>query len=349
MVFYYHSPLSTMYNEGPRVTDVERKYRTTLSKTNLRSDRGDLRLYTFAGSNLHGGAPAVDRVQAPKIKGRTTPNLYAPIGETPYGGERFYDHLRATTPEPRKRPARSSPLLDEPTYEYTRPSRIVTDFEYKTLPSRISADYDTDSKKTITKTTTTETWVPLTTYIYNTPFHTYYYKATPYSSYTYRTADDLYSYNYVDDYKRYSTTTTKTTSKNIDALDLSMTSKYDYSSYTEKCSKIQSQLDEVSRWMSEAESKIKNEVVTSRNRIQTDLAEVAAIVNDTAKYNDELHSAIRRQAKQITSLSSQYQDINRNISDVLDTLDKTKARCQTLQSELSSMQSSVEVVTKRVY
>lgn len=65
-------------------------------------------------------------------------------------------------------------------------------------------------------------------------------------------------------------------------------------------SKIQSQLDEVNRWMSDAESKIKNEVVTSRSRMQADLAEVAAIVNDTAKYNDELHSAIRKQAKQIS-------------------------------------------------
>jgi hypothetical protein len=339
-----------MYGDSyPRVNDIERNYRTTLSKTNLRSDRGDLRLYTFAGSNLHGGATALDKVQAPKIKGSTTRNLYAPVGETPYG-RGFYDHLRATTPEPRKRSARSAPLMDEPEYTYTRPSRISTDTEYKTLPSRIY-DIDSDLQKTTKKTvTTTESWVPLTTYIYNTPFHTYYYKATPYSSYTYRTMDDMYNYNYLDDYKRSTTTTTKTTSKNVDALDLSMSSKVDYSSYTEKCSKIQSQLEEVNRWMSEAESKIKNEVVTSRSRMQKDLAEVVAIVNDTAKYNDELHSAIRKQAKQISTLSSQYEDINRNIADVLETLDRTKARCQTLQSDLSSMQSSssYEMVTKRV-
>ena len=356
MVFYYHRPLSAMYGDNysygtslysPRVNDVERNYRTTLSKTNLRSDRGDLRLYTFAGSHLHGGAPAVDKVLAPKVKGSTTANLYAPLGDSPYGSG-YYDHLRATTPEPRKRTARSAPLSDEPEYEFTRPTRFTTDSEYKTFPTRIS-DFDNEGKKTITKTTTTESWVPLTTYIYHSPYHTYYYKASPFSSYTYRTADDLYSYNYLDDYKRYSTTTTKTTSKNVDALDLSMTSKYDYSSYADKCSKIQSQLDEVSRWMSEAETKIKSEVVTSRSRIQTDLAEVAAVVNDTAKYNDELHRAIRKQAKQISTLSSQYEDINRNISDVLETLDKSKARCQTLQSDLSSMQSSIEMVTKRIY
>lgn len=223
-----------MYGDNyPRLDGIERNYRTSLSKTNLRSDRGDLRMYTFAGSNLHGGAPAVDRVQAPKIKGKTSANLYAPIGETQYG-RGFYDHLRATTPEPRKRPIRSAAILEEPDYIYTRPSRISTDTEYKTLPSRIS-DIEGDLKTTTKKTvTTTESWVPLTTYIYHTPFHTYYYKATPYSSYTYRTADDMYNYNYVDDYKRYSTTTTKTTSKNVDALDLSMTSKIDYSSYTEK-------------------------------------------------------------------------------------------------------------------
>lgn len=328
--------------------NIERNYRTTLSKTNLRSDRGDLRLYTFAGSHLHGGAPAVDKVLAPKVKGSTTQNLYAPLGETPYVRGGYYDHLRATTPPPRKRVTKSSPLLDEP-YEFsTRPARIASDIEYKTLPMRLS-DIDSDLKKTTKVTTTTsETWVPLTTYIYHTPFHTYYYKSTPYSSYTYRTADDLYSYNYADDYKRYATTTTKTTTKNIDALDLSTTTKFDYSSYVDKCSKIQSQLDEVSRWMSEAETKIKSEVVTSRNRIQTDLAEVSMVVDDTARYNEELHNAIRKQAKQISTLSHQYEDINRNISDVLDTLDRSKARCQTLQSDITSMKSSVEMVTKRI-
>jgi len=347
----HHRALSSMYGDnysfGTSLYDnTERNYRTSLSKTNLRSDRGDLRLYTFAGSHLHGGAPAVEKVLAPRIKGSTTHNLYAPLGETPYVRGGYYDHLRATTPEPRKRTTKSSPLTEEPLeYSITRPRYTTFDSEYKTLPTRLS-DIDSNLRKnTKVTTTTTESWVPLTTYIYNTPYHTYYYKSTPYSSYSYRSADDLYSYDYVDDYKRYATTTTKTTTKNVDALDLSTTTKFDYSSYADKCSKIQSQLDEVSKWMTEAETKIKSEVVTSRNKLQTDLAQVATIVEDTAKYNDELHNAIRKQSKQISSLGRQYEDINRNISDVLDTLDRSKARCQTLQSELSSMQSSFQTVT----
>lgn len=241
MVFYYHRPLSAIYSDNyrygtslytPGMDDVEKHYRNKLSVTHLRSDRGDLGLYTFAGSHLHGGTPAAEKVLAPKTKGSTTSNLYAPLGETPSYGRGYYDHLRAVSPEPRKRPTKSSALLDEPSYTY--PTRISYDTEYKTYPTRIY-DSDSDLKTTTKKTvTTSESWVPLTTYIYNTPYHTYYYKATPYSSYTYRTADDLYSYNYVDDFKRYSTTTSKTTSKNVDALDLSMSSKYDYSSYVDK-------------------------------------------------------------------------------------------------------------------
>lgn len=231
----YHRPLSRMYGDSYHgYDDVERNYRSTLSKTNLRSDRGDLRMYTFAGSHLHGGAPAADKVLGVKTKGSQTSNLYAPLRETLYGGH-YYDHLRATSPEPRKRTKRATPLevANEP-IEYNRPAWPTSfDMEYKTLPTRLS-DIDDSRKTTKVTTTTTESWVPLTTHIYHTPFHTYYYKSTPYSSYTYRTADDLYNYNYVDDYKRYSTMTTKSTTKNVDALDLSTTSRFDYNSYVEK-------------------------------------------------------------------------------------------------------------------
>ena len=233
----YHRPVySDAYGISTPVYDnIERKYRTTLSKTNLRSDRGDLRLYTFAGSHLHGGAPAAERPMATKLKGNKNIDLYAPLSDTPYVRGGFYDHLRATTPEPKKRSPRSAPLMDDPLDYSTGPRKVTADSEYKTLGTRF--DYlESELKKPMTKTTTTvtERWVPLTTYIYHTPFHSYYYKSTPYMSYTYRTADDLYSYDYLDDYKRYATTTTKTTTKNIDALDLSTTTKFDYSSYAEK-------------------------------------------------------------------------------------------------------------------
>jgi len=218
MVFHHHRPLSAVYSNNysygnslyePGMNDIEKNYRTTLSRTNLRSDRGDLGLYTFAGSNLHGGAPANEKHQAPKIKGgATTRNLYEPLGSTPYG-KGYYDHLRAVSPEPRRRIPKSSTLMDDadlyPTgrTDYHLPSRVTYDTEYKTLPSRLS-DYDSDLKRT-TRKTTTET-----------------------------TADDLYSYNYVDDYKRYATTSTKTTSRNIDSMDAKITSKLDYSSYLDK-------------------------------------------------------------------------------------------------------------------
>lgn len=228
----YHRPVS----DGLPVYDsIERKYRTTLSKTNLRSDRGDLRLYTFAGSHLHGGAPVAEKPMAQRLKGNKNVDLYAPLADTPYTRGGFYDHLRATTPPPRSRVPKSSALRDDPLDYGTGPTRFVSDIEYKTVPSRF--DYlESELRKPTTKTTTTvtERWVPLTTYIYHTPFHSYYYKSSPYMSYTYRTADDLYSYNYLDDYKRYATTTTKTTTKNIDALDLSTSTKFDYSSYAEK-------------------------------------------------------------------------------------------------------------------
>ncbi|XP_054721364.1 uncharacterized protein LOC129231138 [Uloborus diversus] len=351
-----HRPITAMYADNQRYGsslmhapgDIERNYRNTLAKTNLRSDRRDLGLHTFTGSHLHGGTPPADRGSMPKTTGprSTTQNLYEPV-VTGYGPG-YYDHLRATSPEPRKRVPKTLPgdYVDD----IGLPSSKLRDldFEYKTLPTKIYSDIDNGAKTTTKKTTITEHWVPLTTHIYSTPYHTYYYKSSPFSSYTYRTADDLYSYDYLDDYKRYSKTTTTTKTRNVDALDLSTTTKsnFDYKHYSEKCHEIQSQLDQVNKWVSDAESKIKNEVVTSRNKMQVDLAEVALIVEDTAKYNDELYRAIKKQSKQISDLNSQYDHLNRNISDVVDMLEKSRQRCQTLQSDISSVKSVMEQTYK---
>jgi len=221
--------------------DVEKNYRDSLAKTHLRSDRGDLGLYSFAGSHLHGGTPAADKGSGAKgsLRGPNS-DLYSPINTTGYGPG-YYDHLRATDREPRYRPSRPDYLSDEPLPSAApRTSEAWVPSSYQTGPSKLSFDVDDDLNRTTTKTTkTTEYWVPLTTHIYNTPYHTYYYKSSPFSSYTYRTADDgLYSYNYVDDYKRSATTTTTTRSKNIDALDLSITSRnYDKMDYSNHMSK----------------------------------------------------------------------------------------------------------------
>ncbi|CAL1286227.1 unnamed protein product [Larinioides sclopetarius] len=398
MVFQHHKPLSTMYGDNyrygtslysPSLNDFERSYRTSLSKTHVRSDRGDLGMYTFAGSNIHGGTPAAERIQGTKVRGYN-PDLYAPLNTGEYG-KGYYDHLRASTPPPRARSSKMSDLYEPlnpteyhphyydhlrasspeprarkgpiPYYDLqespynTRPYKMTSDYTYDGTKKTSSADYsydfyshDDSGKKTTTKkTTTTEYWVPLTTHIYHTPYHTYFYRATPFSSYTYRTADDLYNYNFLDDYKRYSKTTT-TTSKNVDALDLSVSKSYeksDYSHYSQKCQEIQSQLNEVNKWILDAETKLKSEVVSTRSKIQSELAEVTSILDETAKYSDDLHSVIRKQAKQISSLNKEYNDVNRNLVDIADVLERSRSRCQTLQSELSSVQSVIETKTHR--
>ncbi|GFQ97645.1 uncharacterized protein TNCT_632991 [Trichonephila clavata] len=277
MVFHHHRPLTNMYGDNYRYgtslySDAERSYRSSLSKTHVRSDRGDLGMLTFAGSNVHGGTPAAEKIQGTKVSRPLNTDLYAPLNTREYG-KGYYDNLRAASPPPRSRskaadlyepfnpyeyhpgyydhlrapsPERKAKSRPIPYYDLldadyvTGPAKISSDYSYDSSVKKSSTDYSYDydsGKKTTTKktVTTTDYWVPLTTHFYHTPYHTYIYKATPFSSYTYRTADDLYSYNYVDDYKRYATTT-KTT-RNIDALDLSVSKSYDktdYSQYTLK-------------------------------------------------------------------------------------------------------------------
>ncbi|GFW91714.1 paramyosin [Trichonephila clavipes] len=82
--------------------------------------------------------------------------------------------------------------------------------------------------------------------------------------------------------------------------------------------------------------------------MQSELNEVTMILDDTARYSDDLHRAIKKQAKQISSLNNQYDDINRHLMDITDILEKSRTRCQSLQSELSSVQSVLETKTHRI-
>ncbi|GFT65032.1 paramyosin [Nephila pilipes] len=111
---------------------------------------------------------------------------------------------------------------------------------------------------------------------------------------------------------------------------------------------IQNQLDEVNKWVHEAETKLKSEVVNSRSKIQSELNEVTLILDDTARYSDDLHRAIKKQAKQISALNNQYGDINRQLMDITDILEKSRTRCQSLQSDLSSVQTVLETKTHRI-
>lgn len=59
-------------------------------------------------------------------------------------------------------------------------------------------------------------------------------------------------------------------------------------------------MEEVNRWVSEAETKLKSEVVSSRSQLQSELAQVSMVIDETARYNDELAEAIRKQARQLS-------------------------------------------------
>ncbi|GBM19631.1 hypothetical protein AVEN_107302-1 [Araneus ventricosus] len=121
-----------------------------------------------------------------------------------------------------------------------------------------------------------------------------------------------------------------------------------YSLAERRSQEIQSQLNEVNKWIYDAETKLKSEVVSTRSKIQSELAEVTSILDETAKYSDDLHKVIRKQAKQISSLNKEYDDVNRHLVDISDVLERSRSRCQTLQSELSSVQSVIETKTHRI-
>lgn len=362
MVFRWRRPLLLTYYDNYRygtslysstAEEIEKKYHESLSRTYMRSDRKDLGLSTFSGSQLQGGLPATQDDSAIGTKSggskKSYPDLYAPMS---FGyGRSYYNHLRGSS-EPR---TISKKTESKKSSHYTATEESTKDIKSsstttlnKISKTSASSDYDT-LNKTVTTTTTTERWVPLSHYLYPSTT-SYYYYTEPEA----QTTSGMY---FGDDVKVKKTISSKI-KRDLEALDLSTSSaytseklassKFDYSFWTEKCREIQSHLDHVNRWVGDAESKIKNDLVGARNKMFSELSEVSTLVEDTTKYNEELQRIIKRQAKQITDLHSQHDDINRHLAEVNENLEKSRARCQGLQSELANVQTGLEVMaTKR--
>lgn len=237
---HLHSTYSDNYKYGSSLyshtsEDIEKNYRDTLSRTHLRSDRGDLGLYTFSGSHLHGGVPAADTGSGLKSSSSgskaATNDLYAPLS---FGyGREYYNHLRADYQKPKARDV-PPPKASDYFHASTLSDSPISGSDLKTHTAKSTTAYD-DAKKTVTTTTTTERWVPLNSYLYGTysPSY-YYYSSLPHTSTrTYKTTDDLYT---SDDYQYFKSATSK--SRNLDALDLNVSSysmdKFDYNCWMEK-------------------------------------------------------------------------------------------------------------------
>ncbi|XP_067120530.1 LOW QUALITY PROTEIN: uncharacterized protein [Centruroides vittatus] len=336
---YWRRPLSLMYDHNYRygtglysgaLDDVERKYRQALFRAHLDSNR------PYYGSYDSYMSPS--KLYWPS----TTSVRRGPVKKTYY----YYDMPYYSFHYPSYYSSYLSPYAYSyrpykyytPTsyYYYSDPNYYYYSHYYPTkqwsYPGYYDLlDYDYDLKKSVpprifedaTRWTTSykksdDYWVPLSSYLYRSP------------SATDLTELDLKSK------KRW---------RELDELEWQLKSgKLDsYSSlvWADKCHDFQTKIDSLTKRLNEAELAIKGDVYGSGSKFQSDLTDLAYQLEGTYRQNEEMLKVIKKQAKQLTELHSNYDGVNHQMQEATFYLQNCSEKCRCLQKELDELRSSV--------
>ncbi|XP_067142692.1 paramyosin, short form-like [Centruroides vittatus] len=128
----------------------------------------------------------------------------------------------------------------------------------------------------------------------------------------------------------------------MDQFAEEITQSQDSSYWADKCRDLQHELEQVSQSLVEAESRIKSEVIGTKGKIQNELTELAMALDASNQQNLELQKVIKKQAKQVIELQSNYEDVQRHLQGTMEQLESSQRRCQILKSEIDNLRSCVE-------
>lgn len=132
-------------------------------------------------------------------------------------------------------------------------------------------------------------------------------------------------------------------SEMMDQFAEEVTQGHQNSSYwADKCRELQYELEQVSQSLVEAENRIKNEVIGTKGKIQNELTELAMALDASNQQNVELQKVIKKQAKQVIELQSNYEDVHRHLQGTMEQLESSQRRCQILKTEIDNLRSCVE-------
>lgn len=354
----WRRPYTSIYNDNYRygtnlysdtLTDIEKRYSESISKTQLRSDRPDLTFTAFSGSNLQSSpAPVADSSvretytfsrqlsASPTREFTRSPNfesrLNATLKSAAYELDEDVEDVITKRIEARKLAlARSQSEIHSKT-ETEEEDDFAARLERrkqalaKLQESRAdSEEFTLKSKKTVS---TTEKEVPL--------------KPT-----------SLY-----DDYSLW--TLPKSTEKSSGlSLDVSKSKKKAVSRQTttngpsstqwrDKSRNLQDQVESLDKSMSDTSTRLRTDLSSLRSKYHTEISDLSGSVENTTQQATDLQRLCKRQAGQLQELQSAYSGVERNVQEALSEMGVWQTKCKTLKKEMDRLREEVEqAINKR--
>ncbi|XP_035220150.1 myosin-2-like [Stegodyphus dumicola] len=314
----WRRPYTSIYNDNYRygtglysdtLSDIEKRYSESLSKTQLRSDRPDLAFTTFSGSNLTSSpAPGGDSSGNTREARGFTRQTSVPSSLKDIIRDSTFESKLSTT-------LNSSYALDEEVQDVIN-SRI------EQRKQKMLARSAEESNRNKLSRNTEETTRSKDLCLYDdASFWTLPKPTAPLSN-----EGDLDT----------------TRSKRKIGGRLSPTNGPTSSRWREKSRELQDQVDALEQSMSDSSNKLRSELSSLKSRYHTEIADLNRSVEQTSEQASDLQKICKKQASQLTELQSAYDIAQRNVEDALQEMDLWQNKCKSLKKEMERLRGEVE-------
>lgn len=366
----WRRPYTSIYNDNYRygtglysdtLTDIEKRYSDSISKTQLRSDRPDLTFTSFSGSNLSSSAdPKGERKEETSYYSRPQQPLSPSPMPDVVRSDTFetivnktlksaasaldenVDEVIRTRIEQRKQAlARSlsqaekenKEAADQEEEDFRRRleirkkalerARQVAELNESKSASADADDYVISSTKS-RKVTSEETVKPTSLY------------------------DDAALW-----------TLPRTSDKRADLdLDTSQSKRKaggrqittngpSSSRWKDKSRELQDQVDSLEKSMSDGSTRLRSELSSLKSKYHMELSDLSGSVENTTQQATDLQRLCKRQANQLQELQSAYDSAQRNIHDVLEEMNVWQNKCKSLKKEMDRLREDVEMAVNK--
>lgn len=105
------------------------------------------------------------------------------------------------------------------------------------------------------------------------------------------------------------------------------------------------EIEQLNARVVEAETKLKTEVARVKKKLQIQITELEMSLDSANKINIDLQKTIKKQSLQLTEISAQYDEVQRQLQVTLDQLSISQRRVQALTGEVEEIRGNYESVS----
>lgn len=106
------------------------------------------------------------------------------------------------------------------------------------------------------------------------------------------------------------------------------------------------EIEQLNARVVEAETRLKTEVARVKKKLQIQITELEMSLDSANKLNIDLQKTIKKQSFQLTEISAQYDEVQRQLQVTLDQFSVAQRRVQALTGEVEEVRGNYESVSK---